>query len=127
MMGHTDTIWKLIERGASLGAPGSRQATGMMHSAVRHSSIDLLDLLAKRGLASTEPDEHQRLPLVEAVKEADITVVEWLLRHGANISATTEHGESAIAVAAMEDKVRAPVSNRQPLGDAAHCLGSSLC
>ena len=44
-MGHTDAMWVLIHRNASVGAPGSHTASALFQSAVRHAHVDMLTLL----------------------------------------------------------------------------------
>jgi ankyrin repeat protein len=105
MMGHTDIVWKLIRMGASLGEAHSTATTVLIHSAVQHGNLELLDLLQERGVMSVEPDTHGRLPLLEAVRAGQSAAVEWLLQHGANVSTVSPHGEeTAVSVAAFEDR-----------------------
>jgi len=110
MMGHNDVIWKLLEGGAAFGDKGSGSATSILHSALRHSNTDLLDKMMEKGALTVDeinsPDKHGRLPLVEAVRSGTLTVIEWLIQHGANASVEPvgENAESAISVAASEDK-----------------------
>ena len=103
-MGHMDVVWKLISAGAELGARGSDAVSGLVFAAVQHDTTDLLALLQKRGILDVEAKSHGRVPLVEAVRQGHTTSVEWLIKAGANVSATTHSGETALAVAAFEDR-----------------------
>lgn len=103
VMGHQDVLWQLVAAGADLGAPGSAQANSLLHAAVRHAYIDLLSALHEKGVGMMQ-EQHGRLPLTEAVSRGEPTVVEWLLQHGANASASGEYGEPPICTAASEGK-----------------------
>ena len=103
-MGHMDVVWKLISAGAALGARGSDAVSGLVYAAVQHDTTDLLSLLQKRGILDVEAASHGRSPLVEAVRQGHTASVEWLIQAGANVSAPTANGESALAVAAFEDR-----------------------
>ena len=105
MMGHLEVLWKLIRAGADLGAPGSAQATSILHSAVTHSAVEVLDLLMSRGVvADLNADKYGRTPLIEAVRTGNTATVDWLLRAGANVSMEGSNGETAVVTAAMEGK-----------------------
>lgn len=99
-MGHTDVIWTLLRLGAALGDKDSSQVSSLRHAAIQHANLELLKTLHEKSLLSNDADAHGRIPLIEAVRSADQTVVDFFLVHGANVSATNSQGESPISVAA---------------------------
>ena len=106
-MGHTEAMWKLIGAGASLGEPGSAQASSLFYSAVRHADLRMLSLMLERGAVNassiSSTDTYGRLPILEAVRTGKLEVLDWLLAQGVNVSAVSNAGQSALAVAAHED------------------------
>lgn len=107
-MGHFDVLWLLLEAGADVGEPGSSTLNNLVMSAVRHSNTALLDHLQAHMLkAHGAPldvnvvELHGNTALVEAARNGDAAVLDWLLRHGANATAHAEHGETPLQTAAF--------------------------
>ena len=103
-MGHFDVLWMLLKAGCDVGAPGSSTLASLVMSAVRHSNTELLDHLQQHVAPPLDVNAielHGNTPLSEAARNGDSSVVEWLLQHGANVTAHAAHGEAPLHTAAF--------------------------
>tara|TARA_B110001452_G_scaffold41992_1_gene32236 strand:+ start:2607 stop:4346 length:1740 start_codon:yes stop_codon:yes gene_type:complete len=101
-MGHFDVLWLLLRAGSNPGASGSSALSQLVMAAVRHSNTELLDYLEAHSPLDIDTVElHGNTALNEAARVGDLAIVEWLLRHGANVTVHSTHGEVPIHVAAF--------------------------
>ena len=103
-MGHFDIVWFLAEKGADLKAPHKDHAGGghnaLILSAVRHRSVEALQKLKDLGVDLDTRHWNGNSALHEAARSGEKELVAWLIRSGANVSATNDSGEGPVAEAA---------------------------
>ena len=104
----------LVEAGANINAIDSYGRTALMFATKNAPYLPIIQLLIQSGASAKRPHpQHGSSPLLEAAANTnDPAVIEYLLRHGADINDEDENGWNALFYAvkfnplsAIEDKL----------------------
>ena len=98
--GHIELVKIMIERGADVNFHSKNaQNVAPLHSAVSAKHTEIIDLLIKNGADINAKQENNVTPLMQAAHHGDIEMVRKFLELGANKSAVTSDGKTALTYA----------------------------
>lgn len=89
-----DVVERLIEDGAELDAPGSRNGGTALHGATLRQHVSVMKILLKAGADPSRADFNMATPLHTAASYGNPEVLRLLLQYGASIEAEDNLGET---------------------------------
>lgn len=100
--GYLQIVQLLIEHGADVSQKGERHVTPMELACGRHTknTYDMCKLLVEKGANCNEPTPD-RTPFLKAVEVQPLEVIEFLVNHGADLTARSRSGATALHCAAQ--------------------------
>ena len=107
-VGNIEILRKLLDLNAYIGEPGSALQASIVIGVVRKNSLATLeDLSSKTNLDLDAADTHGQTPLIEAARDGNLAILEWLLSKGVNASKASRRDDAPIFVAAYHDHTEA--------------------
>lgn len=97
-------VASLLRVGLVVDHPNSAGQTALMR-ALLLNRLDIAWLLLDAGAAATSRDNIGRRPLHHAVWSGSVDVIRFLVRHGADVNASSHNGETALFSARSADTV----------------------
>lgn len=101
--GELQSLKAWVDRGGDIFA---KESTGenLMHKAAFYGQVEIAEYLRRKGLNIDSVDNMQFTPLHEASRAGHVKMVEWLLQAGADASAKTTSGRTALDMAVENAK-----------------------
>ena len=91
----------LVKNGADVNAREMNRGWTALHFAVREGHVDIVEFLIEKGVVLDAQDTFGNTPLIEAIHsfKGDPSIINLLLRHGANKNAANIEAISPISLA----------------------------
>lgn len=93
--GHDELVTLLLDRGASIDAPGN-VGRSPLYEAAKYGQLATVRLLADRGAQLDAASAHGFTPLIVAAERYHLAIVEELLDRGAAPGAVQQNGQTAL-------------------------------
>ena len=94
--GDTNTVRKLLKRGANINAGLYYNNETSLICASSHKHLNLVKYLIQNGADVNIPDKTGRTPLIHASASGSLEIVKYLIEHGAEVNHTTDSKITAL-------------------------------